>query len=146
VLCSNGKAIELSWDHNLARDDEKKRVKDQGGLEFGKVHGFLSVTRAFGDCNFKFINEFKALEYKSLIVTPEIMEHIIDPFKDEFIVIGSDGLFDEMQSQQVVDYIIGKYDDTPESITQDLLSTVIDIREKADDITIMLIKLQSHLK
>lgn len=37
ILCSEGKAIELTWDHNLSRTDEKLRIQAAGGLDVGKV-------------------------------------------------------------------------------------------------------------
>jgi protein phosphatase 2C family protein 2/3 len=145
IISSEGRAIELSWDQNLSREDEKSRIKDNGGLEMGKVHGSLGVTRAFGDSKCKIQNESNCLDYKTMLVTPEIREHFIDPFKDEFIVIASDGLFDELESQSVVEFVRDIYDDTPESICKSLLKYVLDCKEKEDDRTIILVKLQRQL-
>lgn len=50
------------------------------------------------------------------MVTPEVREHFIDPFSDEFIVVASDGLYDELESQQVVEFIRARYEYTPEDI------------------------------
>lgn len=54
VVCQNGKAIALSRDHKPTRLDEKKRIENAGGkVLYGRVQGFLGVSRAFGDFEFK---------------------------------------------------------------------------------------------
>eukprot|EP00343_Euplotes_focardii_P004854 CAMPEP_0205808610 /NCGR_PEP_ID=MMETSP0205-20121125/12609_1 /ASSEMBLY_ACC=CAM_ASM_000278 /TAXON_ID=36767 /ORGANISM="Euplotes focardii, Strain TN1" /LENGTH=128 /DNA_ID=CAMNT_0053084551 /DNA_START=513 /DNA_END=894 /DNA_ORIENTATION=+ len=112
---------ELTWDHNLAREEEKRRVEENGGIEVGRVHGKLSITRAFGDSHYKIQNEFNCLDYKTVLVTPEVREHVINPFTDEFIVVASDGLFDELQSDQVVSFVRERYDEmSPENICDEL--------------------------
>ncbi|CAI2359686.1 unnamed protein product [Moneuplotes crassus] len=145
IMSIDGKPLELSWDHNLAREDEKRRIEESGGLEVGRVHGKLSITRAFGDSAFKSQNTFNCLDYNTVLVTPEVREHLMDPFTDEFIVVASDGLYDELESQQVVDFVREKYKYTPEDICHELLDEVLNIREKEDDITIIIVKLQRHL-
>ena len=112
----------------------------------GRVHGQVLVTRAFGDSSCKITNESKWLEYKTLLITPEVREHIIDPFKDEFIVIASDGLYDTMKSQEIIDFVRERYDNTPELIANELLAEAVENRDAKDDITIILILLQRHLR
>lgn len=107
------------------------------------------MTRAFGDAKYKFANEFKTLDYKTVLVTPEVREHIIDPFKDEFLVIASDGLYDERQSQEVVDFIRKNAIDNlctenPAVLLNALMEDLKD-REGKDDITIILVMLQRNL-
>jgi serine/threonine protein phosphatase PrpC len=64
------------------------------------VGGNLAVTRAFGDFEFKLLIEDGKIERKNFITSePEIRRHDINPFQDEFIIIGSDGLFDKFTSQ-----------------------------------------------
>jgi len=46
----------------------------------------LAVTRAFGD---------HALRKSGLIVTPHVLKYILKPF-DKFLVIASDGVWDEL--------------------------------------------------
>ena len=108
VLCKKGKAINLSWDHKPQRPDEVKRIqKNKGNIQFGRVGGNLAITRAFGDFEFKIIEELK--QRNNLIVSePEIRCHLIDPNEDEFIVMASDGLFDKFKSQEACD-VIRKY-------------------------------------
>jgi serine/threonine protein phosphatase PrpC len=65
-----------------------------------------------------------------LWIEPEVREHMIDPFKDEFIVMGSDGLFEEMTSQEVADFIrsrlinMPEYDNDPRNISYELVREV----------------------
>ena len=102
VICRNKEAIDLSLDQNLGREDEKQRVQDAGGLEAGKVLGRLQITRGFGDMDTKVVyknseqgnEEITELKYTTILVEPEVRIHHIDPFQDEFLVMGSDGLFE----------------------------------------------------
>ena len=102
------------------------------------------VTRAFGDFKFKFTNEFKILDYKTLLVTPEVREHRIDPFNDEFVVIASDGLFDEMLSQEVVEFVLDRFNEKPDNILKALMDKLFEDREGKDDITVILVMLQRN--
>jgi len=73
----------------------------------------LAITRAFGDFEFKISIE-DAIEMRRDLITssPEIRRHDLNIFDDEFIVMGSDGLFDKFTSQQACDFIrerISKY-------------------------------------
>jgi len=40
----------------------------------------------------------KNINYTYFTCEPEIFEYLINPFKDEFIIVGSDGLFDKISS------------------------------------------------
>ncbi len=59
------------------------------------------VTRGFGDADLKGISPQDSKEdieqkinYDVFSCDPEIFEYFMNPFKDEFIVVGSDGLFE----------------------------------------------------
>lgn len=103
ILCRNGKAIDLSVDHKASREDEQERIKKQGGyIVFGRVLGRLAVTRAFGDFDCKNIevpNDEQVKEIKNFVlIEPEIRVLNIDPAKDDFLMLASDGLFDRFSS------------------------------------------------
>lgn len=101
VLSQNGVAINLSFDHKASRPDEVERInREDGSIEFGRVWGRLAITRAFGDFEFKDIIDSEGNSVKKNFITcePEIRRYDFDPFKDEFIVIASDGLFDKFTS------------------------------------------------
>jgi protein phosphatase PTC1 len=83
VLCRNGKALRLSYDHKGSDENEGKRVANAGGLILNnRVNGVLAVTRALGDA------------YMKDLVTghPYTTETVIQPDIDEFIILACDGV------------------------------------------------------
>ncbi|KAB8664829.1 hypothetical protein FH972_026253 [Carpinus fangiana] len=96
VLCRNGKALRLSYDHKGSDDNEGKRIANAGGLILNnRVNGVLAVTRALGDA------------YMKDLVTghPYTTETVIQPEFDEFIILACDGLWDVCSDQEAVDLI-----------------------------------------
>jgi protein phosphatase PTC1 len=83
VLCRNGKALRLSYDHKGSDENEGKRIANAGGLILNnRVNGVLAVTRALGDA------------YIKDLVTghPYTTETVIQPDADEFIILACDGV------------------------------------------------------
>lgn len=83
VLCRNGKALRLSYDHKGSDENEGRRVANAGGLILNnRVNGVLAVTRALGDA------------YMKDLVTghPYTTETVIQPDMDEFIILACDGV------------------------------------------------------
>ena len=83
VLCRNGKALRLSYDHKGSDDTEGKRIAAAGGLILNnRVNGVLAVTRALGDA------------YMKDLVTghPYTTETVIQPDIDEFLILACDGV------------------------------------------------------
>ena len=83
VLCRNGKALRLSYDHKGSDENEGKRVSNAGGLILNnRVNGVLAVTRALGDA------------YMKDLVTghPYTTETVIQADLDEFIILACDGV------------------------------------------------------
>lgn len=83
VLCRNGKALRLSYDHKGSDDAEGKRIANAGGLILNnRVNGVLAVTRALGDA------------YMKDLVTghPYTTETVIQPDSDEFLILACDGV------------------------------------------------------
>ncbi|KAJ5178170.1 uncharacterized protein N7500_000869 [Penicillium coprophilum] len=96
VLCRNGKALRLSYDHKGSDENEGRRVANAGGLILNnRVNGVLAVTRALGDA------------YLKDLVTghPYTTETVIQPDADEFIILACDGLWDVCTDQESVDLI-----------------------------------------
>jgi len=110
------KAVELSSDHKPSRPDEKRRVTDLGGIvqqsavpvqqNGGGVRlvrmgpervmcksgfGGLAVSRALGDLSLR--------PYVSS--QPEILERKLTS-KDKVLILGSDGIWDRISSQEAV--------------------------------------------
>ena len=83
VLCRNGKALRLSYDHKGSDENEGKRIVNAGGLILNsRVNGVLAVTRALGDA------------YMKELVTghPYTTETVIQPDIDEFLILACDGV------------------------------------------------------
>jgi protein phosphatase PTC1 len=83
VLCRNGKALRLSYDHKGSDENEGKRIANAGGLILNnRVNGVLAVTRALGDV------------YMKDLVTghPYTTETVIQSDLDEFIILACDGV------------------------------------------------------
>lgn len=59
-----------------------------------RVGGVLAVTRAFGD---------HSLKDSGLIAVPHIVKYTLKPF-DKFLVIASDGVWDELSDQDSINY------------------------------------------
>ncbi|PQE16798.1 phosphatase 2C protein [Rutstroemia sp. NJR-2017a BBW] len=101
VLCRNGKALRLSYDHKGSDENEGKRVANAGGLILNnRVNGVLAVTRALGDA------------YMKDLVTghPYTTETVIQPDSDEFIILACDGLWDVCSDQEAVDLVRNQQD------------------------------------
>jgi len=83
VLCRNGKALRLSYDHKGSDENEGRRITNAGGLILNnRVNGVLAVTRALGDT------------YMKDLVTghPYTTETVIQPDIDEFLILACDGV------------------------------------------------------
>ena len=86
VLCRNGRALRLSYDHKGSDENEGRRVAGAGGLILNnRVNGVLAVTRALGDA------------YMKDLVTghPYTTETVIQPDQDEFLILACDGVSGE---------------------------------------------------
>ncbi|KAF2278803.1 protein phosphatase-like protein 2C [Westerdykella ornata] len=96
VLCRNGRALRLSYDHKGSDENEGRRVASAGGLILNnRVNGVLAVTRALGDA------------YMKDLVTghPYTTETVIQPDQDEFLILACDGLWDVCSDQEAVELI-----------------------------------------
>lgn len=112
------RAVELSSDQRPDREDERSRILAQGGAihpscvpmrqTFGGPTRLvrvgpervwdragrcgLCVTRSMGDLGMR----------PFVVANPEVAERILSP-KDKLIILGSDGVWDRMASQEAVD-------------------------------------------
>ncbi|CAI9779371.1 unnamed protein product [Fraxinus pennsylvanica] len=99
VLSKGGIAEALTKDHRAGQENEQKRIEDKGGyveLHRGtwRVHGILSVSRSIGDAHLK---DWVLAEpdTKVISLTPEM----------EYLVLASDGLWDEVGNQEAIDIV-----------------------------------------
>lgn len=94
ILCRQGKALRLSYDHKGSDENEGKRITNAGGMILNnRVNGVLAVTRALGD------------SYMKDLVTghPYTTETVIQPDLDEFIIIACDGVSERGGARENVD-------------------------------------------
>ena len=105
--------MNLSRDHKPSDENEKKRILQCGGrveslvdeddnfvgpervwIQSQKIPG-LAMSRSFGD---EIVHEV------GVIVDPEIFEHFLDE-EDKFIILASDGIWEFMSSDEVVNIV-----------------------------------------
>ncbi|KAJ5745884.1 Protein phosphatase 2C [Penicillium odoratum] len=132
VLCRNGKALRLSYDHKGSDENEGKRIANAGGLILNnRVNGVLAVTRALGDA------------YLKDLVTghPYTTETVIQPDADEFIILACDGLWDVCTDQEAVDLIRNVQD--AQRASKILVDHAL-ARFSTDNLSCMVIRLDSN--
>ncbi|EPX73573.1 protein phosphatase 2C Ptc1 [Schizosaccharomyces octosporus yFS286] len=96
VLCRDGKAIRLSYDHKGSDENEARRVTQLGGaMVQNRINGVLAVTRALGDTYLK----------ELVSAHPFTTETRIWPGHDEFFIVACDGLWDVISDQEAVDFV-----------------------------------------
>ncbi|KAJ9241691.1 hypothetical protein DTO169E5_3435 [Paecilomyces variotii] len=128
VLCRNGKALRLSYDHKGSDENEGKRIANAGGLILNnRVNGVLAVTRALGDA------------YLKDLVTghPYTTETVIQPDVDEFLILACDGLWDVCSDQEAVDLIRNVQD--PQEASRILVDHALS-RFSTDNLSCMVIR------
>eukprot|EP00736_Rhodelphis_marinus_P001375 Rmarinus@m.15429 len=106
VLSRKGIAMDLSVDHRAATNTKEcERVHAAGGwIRSGAVNGCIPLTRSIGDRGFKCDKtEMFDKEFLDDLLIPDPEVKIVKlGGHDEFIVLGSCGLFDVLNSQAVV--------------------------------------------
>eukprot|EP00929_Paragymnodinium_shiwhaense_P056742 TRINITY_DN28403_c0_g2_i1.p1 TRINITY_DN28403_c0_g2~~TRINITY_DN28403_c0_g2_i1.p1 ORF type:complete len:466 (+),score=87.05 TRINITY_DN28403_c0_g2_i1:96-1493(+) len=112
VLCrEGGRALELSEDHKPELPRESARIRSAGGsVEMvhpspcHRVDGWgLNLSRALGDFHYKARPDLSVAQQKVTAV-PEIKTLELED-KDEFILLGCDGVFELHTSQDAVDSV-----------------------------------------
>ncbi|XP_075642504.1 putative protein phosphatase 2C 49 [Castanea sativa] len=141
VLCRKGEAIDMSQDHRPIYPSEKRRVEELGGYIDGDgyLNGVLSVSRALGDWDMKFPRGSPS----PLIAEPEFQQVVLSE-DDEFLIIGCDGIWDVMSSQQAVSLVrrgLRRHDD-PEQCARDLVMEALRLNT-FDNLTVIIVCLSS---
>jgi len=101
VICRYKVAVPLTLDHKPYYPDEKRRIEKLGGKIRFDGHDWriddLSVSRAFGD---------KSSE-KYITNKPDMyLYHLTD--RDWFMILGCDGLWDVLDNQEAVNFVLEK--------------------------------------
>lgn len=136
VLCRKGEAIDMSQDHRPIYPSERKRVEELGGyIDDGYLNGVLSVSRALGDWDMKFPRGSAS----PLVAEPEFRQVMLTE-EDEFLIIGCDGIWDVMTSQQAVSLVrrgLKRHDD-PEQCAKDLVMEALRLNT-FDNLTVIIV-------
>ncbi|KAL1547992.1 protein-serine/threonine phosphatase [Salvia divinorum] len=102
VLSRCGVAVEMSEDHRPCSASERMRIESVGGyVDDGYLNGQLGVTRALGNWHIKGLKEVE--RGGPLSAEPELRLTTLTK-EDEFLIIGSDGIWDVFMSQNAVDF------------------------------------------
>lgn len=105
VVCRNGKSLDMSIDHKPEDNLEYTRIKNAGGRVTmdGRVNGGLNLSRAIGDHAYKMKKDLPAQE-QMISAQPDIKKITITD-EDEFMILACDGIWNSLNSQQVIDFI-----------------------------------------
>ncbi|KAJ1989892.1 hypothetical protein GGI25_000002 [Coemansia spiralis] len=142
------KAVRLSEDQTCTNENELMRLSSEHPGETssiivnGRVFGGMVVTRAFGDCKYKWPVEVQNEIFPSMYsqgyiraetspacltppyvtAKPELVRHKLDE-NDKFIVVASDGIYDRLLDKEVVETVAQWYEANQEKsetkVTQD---------------------------
>lgn len=167
VLCRAGEAEDLTHDHRPHGESEMAlkeagRIKAAGGwVSKGRVCGFLAVSRAFGDIEFKthrtkmlaeglkkgrwskrFVQKLKT-EEEWVTAQPDMFHaHLGDDA--EFVIIASDGLWDALRSSEAVYFVrqqLKKHADV-QAACKALVEFAIQERKADDNVSAVLLRLR----
>ncbi|XP_053672668.1 probable protein phosphatase CG10417 [Anopheles nili] len=105
VVCRNGKALDMSFDHKPEDTIEYERIEKAGGRVTldGRVNGGLNLSRAIGDHGYK-MNKSLPAEEQMISALPDIEKITIGP-EDEFMVLACDGIWNYLNSEEVVQFV-----------------------------------------
>ncbi|XP_068653374.1 probable protein phosphatase 2C 27 [Aristolochia californica] len=104
ILSRRGVAIEMSKDHRPSYAKEERRIKSLGGyIDIdGYLNGELNVSRALGDWHIQGMKSETEIG-GPLSAEPELKMMALTK-EDEFLIIGSDGVWDVFTNQNAVDF------------------------------------------
>lgn len=136
VLCKKGGAVEMSQDHKPSNLQERRRVEELGGfIEDGYLNGYLSVTRALGDWDFK----LPLGSASPLIADPDFQQVVLTE-DDEFLIIACDGIWDVISSPDAVRLVrrgLRRHND-PQKCARELVTEAIRLNT-SDNLTVIVI-------
>lgn len=145
VLSRRGTAIEMSKDHRPCCMEERRRIESLGGrIDIdGYLNGQLGVTRALGDWHLKGMKEIGE-RTGPLSAEPEL-KMITLTNEDEFLIIGSDGIWDAFTSQNAIEFSrrrLQKHNDV-KLCCKEIVEEAIK-REATDNLTVVVVSFHSE--
>lgn len=153
VVCRNGKALEMSFDHKPEDQIEFDRIQKAGGRVTldGRVNGGLNLSRAIGDHGYK-MNKKLPPEEQMISALPDIKKITIGP-EDEFMVLACDGIWNFMTSDDVVEFVQERISDPTKKLSEiceEMFDYCLAPHTKGDgtgcdNMTAIIVKFQSNL-
>lgn len=144
VLSRNGIAIEMSEDHRPCCNKERTRIESLGGyIDDGYLNGQLGVTRALGDWHLEGMKE-QGETGGPLSAEPELKSVTLTE-EDEFLIIGSDGIWDVFSNQNAVDFTrrrLQEHNDV-ELCCREMVEEAIK-RQASDNLTVVVVCFHSE--
>ncbi|KAM3322260.1 protein phosphatase 2C 29 isoform X1 [Capsicum chacoense] len=173
-------ALQLSTDHSTSIEEEVNRIKrehpdDSNCIVNDRVKGRLKVTRAFGAGFLKQpkFNDVLLEMFRNVYIgnapyiscTPSLRHHRLCP-GDQFLVLSSDGLYQDLSNEEVVSHVENFMEKFPDGdpaqhLIEELLfraakkagmelHELLDIpqgdrRKYHDDVTVMVISLEGRI-
>lgn len=129
-------SVLMTRKHNPSDPEEKDRITQLGGMiVFGRLFGTLAISRGFGD------KEFKAKDKMFVSNQPYVSARVLSK-KDQFIILGCDGLWDKVTYQDAVDFVFELLSQkkSPEEISAGLCKLALD-RGSLDNVTAIVVLL-----
>jgi len=125
VLSKDGNAIPLSVDHKPTLESEKQRILKAGStIENGRVDGNLNLSRCLGDLKYKRIKFLKP-EDQPITAMPEVKKRILTKECD-FLIMGCDGIWENMSSQNMVDFVSARLKKNPKIKLSKIIEEIFD--------------------
>ena len=110
--------IQLSEDHNCNNQKDREELKKKGVLIFqNRVFGSLSLTRTFGDKEFK---------KEGLTCNPYIKKIFLDKDDVKYIIIASDGIWDIINEEKLGEIYKGLHYGTSKDFSNKLVDYAIE--------------------
>jgi serine/threonine protein phosphatase PrpC len=147
VMATNGKTIELSFDHKPTNPVEKSRIENAGGTVTNKrVNGDLAVSRALGDFEYKKTTTCRP-EEQQVSAEPEIKVQDRAP-GDEFVILACDGIWDVMSSDDANNFVrtlMNEGETDLSLICEEILDECL-MRNSRDNMSVILIVFEDGVK
>jgi len=143
MLCRDGITLPLSFDHKPINPTEITRVNQAGGfVRMKRIDGDLAVSRGFGDFRYK-LNVDNPVNKQKVISVPEIIVFPRNHEKDEFLIIGCDGIWDVVDNPACAEIVRRKLEEGKTDLRQiceELLDECLE-RESKDNMTVCMVAL-----
>jgi len=130
VLCREGKAVRLTYDHKPTDESEVTRVTGLGGFIMNdRLNGQIAITRALGD---HLMKEYVISDpYVSMTPVTE---------NDKFVIVACDGLWDVIEDQQAIDFCLENSNDDATLLSKKLLIKALK-DGSTDNLSVMVLRL-----